>query len=97
MKRWIAVLLSALLLFSVSGAALAAGPEASPETSDTIRISSAEELAELLRTFGKPVTVCESIKAGVSAAIDAAGPEGMVCAVGSLYMVGEIRACFDLY
>lgn len=47
MKRWIAVLLSALLLFSVSGAALAAGPEASPETSDTIRISSAEDLAEL--------------------------------------------------
>ena len=47
MKRWIAVLISALLLFSVSGAALAAGPEASPEASDTIRISSAEELAEL--------------------------------------------------
>ena len=47
MKRWIAVLISALLLFSVSGAALAAGPEASPETSDTIRVSSAEELAEL--------------------------------------------------
>ena len=47
MKRWIAVLLSALLLFSVSGAALAAGPEALPEASDTIRISSAEELAEL--------------------------------------------------
>ena len=42
MKRWIAVLISALLLFSVSGAALAAGPEASPEASDTIRISSAE-------------------------------------------------------
>ena len=47
MKRWIAVLISALLLFSVSGAALAAGPEALPEASDTIRISSAEELAEL--------------------------------------------------
>ena len=33
----------------------------------------------------------------LSAAIDAAGQDGMVCAVGSLYMVGEIRACFDLY
>ena len=33
----------------------------------------------------------------LSAAIDAAGKDGMVCAVGSLYMVGEIRACFDLY
>lgn len=47
MKRWIAALLSALLLFFVSGAALAAGPVASPEASDTIRISSAEDLAEL--------------------------------------------------
>lgn len=66
-------------------------------TPSSDRALPAEKLAELLRTFGKPVTVCESIKAGVSAAIDAAGPEGMVCAVGSLYMVGEIRACFDLY
>ena len=40
MKRWIAALLSAVLLLSVSGAALAADP-------DTIEISSAEDLAEL--------------------------------------------------
>ena len=66
-------------------------------TPNSDRALPAQELAELLRSFGKPVTVCESIKEGVSAAIDAAGPEGMVCAVGSLYMVGEIRACFDLY
>ena len=43
MKRWIAGLLSALLLLSVSGAALAAEPDAS----DTIKISSAEDLMEL--------------------------------------------------
>ena len=66
-------------------------------TPNSDRALPAQELAELLRSFGKPVTVCDSIKEGVSAAIDAAGPEGMVCAVGSLYMVGEIRACFDLY
>ena len=66
-------------------------------TPNSDRALPAPELAELLRSFGKPVTVCDSIKEGVSAAIDAAGPEGMVCAVGSLYMVGEIRACFDLY
>ena len=40
MKRWIAALLSAVLLLSVSGAALAADP-------DTVEISSAEDLAKL--------------------------------------------------
>lgn len=40
MKRWIAALLSTVLLLSVSGAALAADP-------DTVEISSAEDLAEL--------------------------------------------------
>lgn len=29
--------------------------------------------------------------------MDAAGEEGMVCAVGSLYSVGPIRACFGLH
>ena len=43
MKRWIAALLCVLLLFSLSGAALAADTD----TSETIRISSAEDLAEL--------------------------------------------------
>ena len=66
-------------------------------TPNSDRALPAEELAQVLRPYGKPVTVCESIKEGVSAAIDAAGQDGMVCAVGSLYMVGEIRACFDLY
>ena len=43
MKRWIAALLSALMLLAVSGSALAADADAS----DTIKISSAEELLEL--------------------------------------------------
>lgn len=57
----------------------------------------AEQLAEHLKKYGKPVTACGSIKDGVSAALEAAGKDGMVCAVGSLYMAGEIRACFGLY
>lgn len=58
----------------------------------------ADELAKLLKKYGKKLTVCSSIKEGVSAAIDAArGNTGMVCAVGSLYSVGTIRACFDLH
>lgn len=58
----------------------------------------ADELAKLLKKYRKKVTVCSDIKEGVSAAIDAArGNTGMVCAVGSLYSVGPIRACFDLH
>ena len=56
----------------------------------------AEELAELLTEFGKKATACESIKDGVAAALDAAGPDGMVCATGSMYIAGPVRACFDL-
>jgi len=57
----------------------------------------AEELAKELKRFGKPVTVCETIEEGVTAAIDAAGKQDLVCAVGSLYSVGPIRALFDLH
>ncbi len=57
----------------------------------------AEELAEHLKRFGKPVTVCGSIRDGVSTALERCGADGMVCAAGSLYSVGEIRACFEKY
>ncbi len=66
-------------------------------TPENSRALPAEELAEYLGRFGKPVTACGSIKEGVSAAIDAAAGSGMVCAVGSLYMAGAVRACFNLY
>ena len=57
----------------------------------------AAELGKCLERFGKPVTVCETIPDGVSAALEQAGSDGMVCAVGSLYMAGAVRACFGLY
>ena len=56
----------------------------------------AEALAEYLRRFGKPVTVCADIPAGVEAASAKAEEGGVACAVGSLYMAGEVRACFGL-
>ena len=31
------------------------------------------------------------------AALREAGTDGMVCSVGSLYMAGAVRACFQLY
>ena len=66
---------------------------------DSVRALPAEELGKFLEKYGKDVTVCESIKDGVSMALDIAGddPDTMICAVGSLYSVGEIRACFEKY
>ena len=66
-------------------------------TPDSERALPAAELGRELERFGRPVTVCESIPEGVSAAMDLAGADGAVCAVGSLYMAGAIRACFQLY
>lgn len=65
-------------------------------TPDCERALPAAELAEKLARFGKPVQIADSIRDGVSAALDAAGTDGMVCAVGSLYIDGEVRACFGL-
>ena len=60
------------------------------------RALSAEKLAGLFSGAGKPVFVCESIANGVETAIRAAGEKGVVCALGSLYMAGDIRAYFGL-
>ena len=66
-------------------------------TPENARALAAEQLAEYLRRFGKPVTACAGIPEGVSAALDAAADGGMACAVGSLYMAGAVRACFNLF
>lgn len=60
------------------------------------RALSASELAALFERTGKPVAVGDTIRDGVTQAIAWAGEDGMVCAVGSLYMAGEIRGCFGL-
>lgn len=65
-------------------------------TPDSERALPAGELAEALARLGKSAAVAGSIREGVSMAVDAAGKDGAVCAVGSLYMAGEIRACFGL-
>ena len=64
---------------------------------DSPRALSSEALAAHLRRTGKPVTACADIRSGVETALAQAEAENaMVCAVGSLYMAGEIRAYFDL-
>jgi len=57
----------------------------------------AEELKKAVEKFGKPAIACDGIEEGVAEASRAAGKDGVVCAVGSLYMAGDIRACFNLY
>ena len=66
-------------------------------TPDSPSALPAEALAERLHPFGKPVTVCAGIPEGVSEARAEAGDEAAVCAVGSLYMAGEIRYCMGMY
>ena len=56
------------------------------------RALDAQALAEYLGKFGKPVTACTSVEAGVQEAIRQAGTNGVVLAYGSLYMVGDIEA-----
>lgn len=62
---------------------------------DSPRALSAQELGAELEKLGKPVSVCSSIRDGVSKALELADEFDVVCAVGSLYSVGEIRACFE--
>ena len=66
-------------------------------TPASVRALPAEELAEHLKRYGKPVTVCGSIRDGVTEALRRSDGDSVVCAVGSLYSVGEIRACFERY
>ncbi len=60
-------------------------------TPDSPRALAASDLKTYLARFGKPVTACESVEAGVAEAAAQAGPDGVVLAYGSLYMVGAIR------
>ncbi len=60
-------------------------------TPNNPRAMEAADLKKVLEPFGKPVTACDSVPAGVETAMEQAGPQGLVLAFGSLYMVGDIR------
>ena len=60
-------------------------------TPDNPRAMQAEELAQYLAQFKKPVTACASVDEGVRAAISKAGADGVVLCYGSLYMLGDIK------
>lgn len=64
---------------------------------DSSRALSAEELAGVLSRFSKPVTPCASVAEAVDTAKELAGEDGMVCASGSLYLVGSVRYALGMY
>lgn len=57
------------------------------------RALDAETLARELSAYGTPAYAAASIPQGVERAMELAGEDGLVCALGSLYSVGEIRTC----
>ena len=58
------------------------------------RAMAAEELASRIAAMGVPATPCPSVEAGVEAALAAEGRDGVACALGSLYMAGDVRSYF---
>ena len=61
---------------------------------DAPRALPASELAKMLGKYQKPTFTAQSVAEGVKTAVGAAGKNGMVCACGSLYIVGEVREYF---
>lgn len=59
------------------------------------RAMKAELLASLLAERGISAHACDTAEEGVRLALETAGPEGVVCALGSLYLSGEIRQAVE--
>ena len=64
-------------------------------TPPSMRAMEAADLAALLRGMtDRPVTAAASLKEGCAMALAAAEADGVVCAIGSLYMVDELEKLF---
>ena len=60
-------------------------------TPDNPRALNADALAAMLNERGLSAVSRGSVEEGVRLAIELAGADGIVCALGSLYMLGEVR------
>lgn len=65
-------------------------------TPDSPRALSAQDLAGFLEKRGCKATPCSSVKEGLETVMAQCGPEDVICACGSLYMVGELRHLLGL-
>ena len=59
------------------------------------RAMEAEALAALLAERGVSAQACGSAEEGAAAAVRAAGRQGVACALGSLYLSGEVRRAVE--
>ncbi len=66
-------------------------------TPDNPRALSADVLAAMLEERGFSAVSCGSVAQGVRMAIELAGADGIVCALGSLYMLGDVRTELDAH
>lgn len=55
------------------------------------RAAAVEEIAREIGEYVKAVKTADTIREGLDQTKKWAGPEGLVCAAGSLYMIGEVR------
>jgi len=60
-------------------------------TPDDPRAIPAEDLAEFIRQRNASAAACESAEQGVRLAIESS--DSIICALGSLYMIGHVREC----
>ena len=65
-------------------------------TPDSPRALSAGDLAAFLEGKGAKATPCRSVEEGLHTVLDQCAPEDVICACGSLYMVGELRHLLGL-
>lgn len=61
---------------------------------ETKRAQTADDLSAIASEFGCRTTVCGSVPEAVSKSVELAGPDGVVCCVGSLYLAGEVLDYF---
>ena len=62
---------------------------------DNPRSMEAGVLAARIRALGGQARACGSVEEGAALALREAGEDGIICALGSLYFSGEVRAAFD--
>ena len=72
------------------------GPMAAIFTPASPRALPAGALAEYLTGRSVQAVPCGGLREGLDRALAAAGPEGVVCVCGSLYMIGEARHLLGL-
>ncbi|MCQ2513399.1 MAG: bifunctional folylpolyglutamate synthase/dihydrofolate synthase [Lachnospiraceae bacterium] len=60
-------------------------------TPDNPRALEAAELAKIYEGMGIPAIPCASIGEAVDMAFEKAGKDGIICALGSLYQIGDIK------